>query len=592
MNQVKRTSKFLFAFLAAFVVFFAGFSQLSHTQAATSKTKYIQVVSKDVNVMDNSKKGPLVKVGVFKKDQVFPATSYGTNWWKVQYGTGYGYVYSKSVKEVKKATYKNGSGKTKNSKKTITPANNVAIQDNTGAKLVEFATIEKNVKYPIVSEAGNWYKVIAGERIGFVYKPAVTAKPKPAPAPKQYIEVTSNNVSIMDNTQGPSLVKVGSLVKGQQYEVKGLSGNWYKLDYGNITGYVYAKSVKKVDKVSYKNANTSLKNSKTTFVSQKSLNVIDNSDGKKVTFATIEKNVTYPIISDAGNWYKVSVGQRIGYVYKPAIVKEQPQPETPQPETPKPEDPKPDTPKPEEPKPTFRGIAVVRYQNILADNENKQFKNDPDTVSLEAFKQQMMFLDAAGYKTVTPEQVAKYVNGEIELPEKSVLITFDNGYQSVIQNALPVLDKYGFKAAFFMASGQLNDSNKTFNPDEKLVMDVDSMRKLISQGHVLGGYSHTLDFLENGSSALSQATPERMQLQVELNRDNFAEFADVRAFAYPFGDYNDALTNAVKLGGYSAGFTLEQGLVNVGDSPYTLHRINVTPSLSNSDFQRIVQIGK
>jgi len=586
LKNFTRKSKYLLSLLVAFVVLLAGFGQVSQVHAAASKTKYIQVLSNDVNLMDNSKgKGqPLVKVGVLKKDQVFPASSYGVNWWKVQYGNGYGYVYSKSVKEVKKATYKNGNSKLKNSKKTITPANNVAVNDNTGTKLVEFATLEKNVKYPIVSDVGNWYKVLVGDRIGYVYKPAVEAKAKPEPAKEKYIEVTAKDVAVMDNTQGATLVKAGSLVKGQQFAIIGLSGNWYKVEYGSITGFVYKTGVKEIEKISYKNVNKSSKNSSTTIVSTKALNVIDNSDGGKVTFATIEKNVKYPVISDVGNWYKVSVGKRIGYVYKPAIKADQPQPETP-----KPEEPKPEGPKPEEPKPSNKGVAVLRYENILDSNENKEFKNDSNTISLQAFKQQMMFLDGAGYKTVTPEQLAKYVKGEITLPEKSVVITFDGGYQSVAQNAIPELDKFGFKATFFVSGSDLNATNTVFNPDKKLVMDVDSMRTLVSQGHVLGAFPKTLT--DKGS--LENASLEEAQLDLELSRDDLSNVADVRAFAYPFGGYNPEVTpKAVEAAQFTTGFALEQGLVKVGDSPYTLKRISVTQSLNINDFMRIVQIGK
>ena len=89
----------------------------------------------------------------------------------------------------------------------------------------------------------------------------------------------------------------------------------------------------------------------------------------------------------------------------------------------------------------------------------------PLFVSLENFQEQMDYLYGNGYLTLTLAQVMAYYQNGAKLPEKSVLLTFDDCYQSIARYAYPILRKYHFKATAFVVTGWLNTSSQPFDPE-------------------------------------------------------------------------------------------------------------------------------
>ena len=89
-------------------------------------------------------------------------------------------------------------------------------------------------------------------------------------------------------------------------------------------------------------------------------------------------------------------------------------------------------------------VPFLRYHHLVeGEPENK------DIISLTRFREQMQALDAAGYTPVGIDDLRAYVEQGIELPEKPVMITFDDGYESNYSLAFPILKQYGFKATIF-----------------------------------------------------------------------------------------------------------------------------------------------
>jgi rhodanese-related sulfurtransferase len=100
-------------------------------------------------------------------------------------------------------------------------------------------------------------------------------------------------------------------------------------------------------------------------------------------------------------------------------------------------------------------IPVLAYHGVTTDAEVVEGADDQRffDVRLAAFEEQMRHLDDAGYRTVTPDQYAQWVDGdEVALPDKPVLITFDDG-QTSAQLATPALEEHGFEAVMYVVSG-------------------------------------------------------------------------------------------------------------------------------------------
>jgi len=275
--------------------------------------KFFKVSTNNVSVYDNST-GKLVKVGQLVKGQVYQIDSIVGNWHRIKFGNIYGYVWKEATEPADASSLKNINKGEKNSGRTITALTTLTVYDNTSGSLVPFGTIEAGKEYPIISKTGNWYKIDYAGRIGYIY--ASAAKLSFASS-DQYFKVLENNVSVYDNSSG-KLVKVGSLTKGQVYPIVSIVGNWHRIKFGNIYGYVWKEATEPADASSLKNINKGEKNSGRTITALTTLTVYDNTSGSLVPFGTIEAGKEYPIISKTGNWYKIDYAGRIGYIYASA----------------------------------------------------------------------------------------------------------------------------------------------------------------------------------------------------------------------------------------------------------------------------------
>ena len=100
------------------------------------------------------------------------------------------------------------------------------------------------------------------------------------------------------------------------------------------------------------------------------------------------------------------------------------------------------------------GIPVLNYHQINDTDHNAM------TVTTEEFEREMAYLEANGYHAITPDQLVSYLHGGNKLPDKPVLITFDDGYEDNYLNAYPILKKHGFTATIFLISDYMGRFDK------------------------------------------------------------------------------------------------------------------------------------
>lgn len=287
---------------------------------STSFQRYFKVEVDKLPVYDN-RSGKLVKVGEMKKGQVYPRVSgYGANWHRIQFNDFYGYVETKYTSASTGREIGNENKQYKNESKIITAKSDVVIYDNTTkGKLTPFGIIGKGHKYHIVSDYGNWWRVIFSDRVGYINKRDVTLN---ISGNEDYFKVDQANLEVYDNRSG-SLVKVGELSKGQVYpRVSSYGANWHRIQFNDIYGYVETKHTSAASGTEIKNENHQYKNESQTFTALRNVIIYDNLtiSGKLTPFGTIEKGQTYHIVSDYGNWWRVIYSDRVGYVSKRDVI--------------------------------------------------------------------------------------------------------------------------------------------------------------------------------------------------------------------------------------------------------------------------------
>jgi mannosyl-glycoprotein endo-beta-N-acetylglucosaminidase len=280
--------------------------------------KFFKVIQDGVAVFDNSS-GTLVKVGELTNGQIYPRISDYGNWHQVKFGNKYGYVWKGSTQPIDSPNIPNLNNGLKNTSTIFKGLETLTVYDNSTGDLLPFAKIEANFQYPIVSDYGmNWFQIDLLGRIGYIYKPATT---RPFQTNDRYFTVLKENVKVFDNSRG-ELVEVANLVKGQTYQRIADYGNWHQIRFGNGYGFVWANDTKPASGNEIRNLNKTNLRNYDTFIPLDNLQVFDNSSGDLVPFVSLNAGIKYPLLGEDGNWYKVDVSGRIGYVYKYSTRKE------------------------------------------------------------------------------------------------------------------------------------------------------------------------------------------------------------------------------------------------------------------------------
>ena len=166
-------------------------------------------------------------------------------------------------------------------------------------------------------------------------------------------------------------------------------------------------------------------------------------------------------------------------------------------------------------------VPVLCYHQVR-DYKSSDSKTSRDyIVPVGAFTDQMKLLADSGYHTILPGQLYEYLITGKELPAKPVLITFDDTRLDQFTAALPALNKYDFKAAFFIMTVSLGKPG---------YMNKEQVKQLADEGHTIG--SHTYDHKNvktyTADDWVEQVQKPSSQLQTITGKP-------VEYFAFPFG---------------------------------------------------------
>lgn len=188
------------------------------------------------------------------------------------------------------------------------------------------------------------------------------------------------------------------------------------------------------------------------------------------------------------------------------------------------------------------------------------------------FEWQMKYLVDHGYHTISTDELYDFMEGKGALPDRPVLITFDDGYVDNYTNAYPILKKYNLKATIFIVTG--------FVSSRKGYLTWDQLREM--EQHGIMAQSHTVTH-----APLPELPDERIREElVESKRTAEAELGHPIDFiAYPTGAHDLHIVSIAKAAGYRGGFTVKYGNVDRSSNVYAMERVPVfRTSATNVDF--------
>ena len=216
----------------------------------------------------------------------------------------------------------------------------------------------------------------------------------------------------------------------------------------------------------------------------------------------------------------------------------------------------------------YQTVPVLAYHNFSSTEAGKL------TVTQAMFEQQMRFLQEAGYRVITMDQLFDFLEFRGSIPPKSVVITIDDGWLSAYEIAFPILKKYGYPAAFFVYTDIIGKSSKTLSWEllGKMAgegMDVHCHTKSHRNLAVPGEKESFKDYFENLGAELSGC---KDTIKKRLNRE-------VKYLAYPYGATNSLVVETAKKLGYRGALTIIRG-----GNPFFIHNFRVNRSEIHGNF--------
>lgn len=189
-------------------------------------------------------------------------------------------------------------------------------------------------------------------------------------------------------------------------------------------------------------------------------------------------------------------------------------------------------------------------------------------VSPDSFARQMRLLALLGYRGLSMRDLEPYLSGEQQ--GKVVGLTFDDGYQNNVLNALPILKQHGFTATCYGVSSMIGGTNSWDHGvvAEKPLMTLEEWRVWRDAGMDIGSHTRTHADLSTLSSETAQKQIEGSKLELERTVG-----CEVRHLCYPYGRYSDAHTHMAREAGYVTATTTQRGRVANGDDPFRLKRV-------------------
>ncbi len=193
-------------------------------------------------------------------------------------------------------------------------------------------------------------------------------------------------------------------------------------------------------------------------------------------------------------------------------------------------------------------------------------RNDGMMISARRFDRQMAYLKDNGYQVIPLTALLEFLEGRQRVPKKAVVLTIDDGHQSIYKIAYPILKKFSFPATVFIYSDYLGYGGLTWSQIHEMgrdgLVDIQAHSK-----------THTnLNKRLPGESR--DAWLRRVESEVSAPSNKLREHADtpVIAYAYPYGETNKQVIDYLGKYDYLLGFTVFPGGNAAYSYPYMLHR--------------------
>lgn len=217
-----------------------------------------------------------------------------------------------------------------------------------------------------------------------------------------------------------------------------------------------------------------------------------------------------------------------------------------------------------------RGIAIFMYHYFYDKNNLPDKKLNANYLEIHDFEDQMKYLHDNNYYFPSWQEVADFVDGKIELPQKSVVITVDDGDKSFFDLAIPVLNKYNIKATSFIITSK--SSAKKIPKYKSDNINFQSHTHNMHRGGCTGGHGGLFRCID-----YQKGLDDLKQSQLITGSSD--------ALAYPYGDVTPNVLSITRASGFKVAVTTSYGKAKKGMDRLQLPRVRISRGISLQGFK-------
>lgn len=213
-----------------------------------------------------------------------------------------------------------------------------------------------------------------------------------------------------------------------------------------------------------------------------------------------------------------------------------------------------------------KSIPILMYHAI-------EESSSAITVSARLFSWQMSWLQAQKCQVLTLSEIAHLIAKGDGFPERSVVLTFDDGFLSQYTEAFPILRHYGFPATIYLVSGYMGSMNNwdgqpPWVPRRPLI-DWEKAREMQASGIEFG--VHTVNHLRLNQLVREKIKEEIQESKIVIEKELSCK---VKHIAYPYGEYNQVARELASTQFITACST-KTGLVTAQSDRWALERVDI-----------------
>lgn len=222
-------------------------------------------------------------------------------------------------------------------------------------------------------------------------------------------------------------------------------------------------------------------------------------------------------------------------------------------------------------------VPILMYHYISVPPEGADIYRLDLSVSPDRFHQQMQFLAENGYHPISLYQLYDAMQWGQPLPPKPVVITFDDGYRDMYENAFPILQQYGFTATCFVITTRLDEGHPAY-------INWVQAQEMAAAG--INIESHTKDhpnlFGRDDDFLIYQVLGSMESIAAHLE-------TEPRMFSYPSGRWDENVMRVLGSAGVWLAVTTENGALHDSDAPLLVHRVRISGETDLPTFAALLR---